>query len=53
LGWALDFISLNYLPAIMLVLMLAIVVNSFALPPALKEIEPFGEEDEEHNVDRL
>jgi PPP family 3-phenylpropionic acid transporter len=53
LGWALDFISLNYLPAIMLVLMLAIVVNSFALPPALKEIEPFGEVDEEQNVDRL
>ncbi|MFT6113648.1 MAG: PPP family 3-phenylpropionic acid transporter [Oleispira sp.] len=52
LGWALDFISLNYLPAIMLVLMLAIVFNSFVLPPALKEIEPFGQVDEDQNVDR-
>jgi PPP family 3-phenylpropionic acid transporter len=53
LGWALDFISLNYLPAIMLVLMLAIVFNSFVLPPALKEIEPFGQVAEDHNVDSL
>jgi PPP family 3-phenylpropionic acid transporter len=53
LGWALDFISLNYLPAIMLVLMLAIVFNSFVLPPALKEIEPFGQVAEDQNVDSL
>lgn len=32
LGWVFDVISLNYLPAIMLVLMLAIVFNSFVLP---------------------
>lgn len=31
LGWAFDLISLNYLPAIMLVLMLGIAVNSFTL----------------------
>ncbi|MFT7411228.1 MAG: PPP family 3-phenylpropionic acid transporter [Oleispira sp.] len=53
LGWALDFISLNYLPAIMIVLMLGIVFNSFVLPPALKEIEPFDQVDEDQNVDRL
>jgi PPP family 3-phenylpropionic acid transporter len=53
LGWALDFISLNYLPAIMLVLMLAIVFNSFVLPPALKEIEPFGQVAEDQNVGSL
>lgn len=34
LGCVFDFISLNYLPAIMLVLMLAIVFNSFVLPAA-------------------
>jgi PPP family 3-phenylpropionic acid transporter len=32
LGWMFDFISINYLPAVMLALMLAIVLNSFALP---------------------
>jgi PPP family 3-phenylpropionic acid transporter len=36
LGWVFDLISLNYLPAIMLFLMLAIVFNSFALPAPLK-----------------
>jgi PPP family 3-phenylpropionic acid transporter len=36
LGWVFDLISLNYLPAIMLFLMLAIVFNSFVLPAPLK-----------------
>lgn len=34
LGWAFDFISLNHLPTIMLLLMLGIVFNSFVLPAA-------------------
>ena len=32
LGWMFDFISINYLPAVMLALMLGIVLNGFALP---------------------
>lgn len=32
LGWVFDFIGINYLPAFMLALMLAIVLNGFALP---------------------
>ena len=34
LGWVFDLISLNYLPAIMLILMLLIVFNSLVLPPS-------------------
>ena len=32
LGWAFDFLSINYLPAVMLVLMILIGINSFLLP---------------------
>jgi PPP family 3-phenylpropionic acid transporter len=34
LGWAFDYISISYLPLIMLLLMLLICLNGFSLPPA-------------------
>jgi PPP family 3-phenylpropionic acid transporter len=52
LGWAFDFISLNYLPGIMLVLMLAIALNSFTLvapQQPLNELVPDGKISNEQN----
>lgn len=50
LGWVFDVISLNYLPAIMLVLMLAIVFNSFVLPApeqGREFLSPYDASDED------
>jgi PPP family 3-phenylpropionic acid transporter len=39
LGWMFDLVSINYLPAVMLAFMLAIVLNGFTLPAPKKAAE--------------
>lgn len=50
LGWLFDFISINYLPAVMLALMLGIVLNGFSLPApqkvrAVSAVDSIGDSD--------
>jgi PPP family 3-phenylpropionic acid transporter len=50
LGWAFDFISINYLPAIMLALMLGIVLNGFSLPALRESRKPVSINNELSNI---
>jgi len=53
LGWVFDFVSINYLPAVMLVLMLVIVLNSFTLPMLENLRDPSCTDDHDSHISEL